>query len=99
MLARSPITAEKNRLPGWLLHTPDTTRYDNDTEQEENETRRKADPFEIPSFCCSATLFRFFEPPTTCFLEFDDIRQVTGGTNYVSFEEGREREKLERERI
>lgn len=47
--------AEKNRLPGWLLHTPDTTRYDNDTEQEENE---KVDPSIFSLFRDVVPLFR-----------------------------------------
>lgn len=47
--------AEKNRLPGWLLHTPDTTRYDNDTEQEENE---KVDPSILSLFRDVVPLFR-----------------------------------------
>lgn len=47
--------AEENRLPGWLLHTPDTTRYDNDTEQEENE---KVDPSILSLFRDVVPLFR-----------------------------------------
>lgn len=87
--------AEKNRLPGWLLHTPDTTRYDNDTEQEENETEegRSFHPFVVPRRCSAFSP----QPPTTCFLEFDDIRSQVDRT-YLSTRRETRRERKERER-